>query len=322
MKDYPVELALMQLLSDGQYHSGQKIGLQLGMSRVAINQHIQVLKSWGVQINTVTGKGYCLTVPVALLNQKLIADAVTTDGGNITVLPVVDSTNQFLINKSGQLTQGETCIAEYQYAGRGRRGRSWHSPFGANLYFSMYRRLEQGPAATMGLSLATGIIIAETLRAVSQQPIKVKWPNDLYLHDRKLAGILVEMQGKTGDVAHVIIGTGINLSMQRSESDNINQQWTNLHQSEHNFDRNQLCALLIDQMRIQLSRFELEGLEPFIARWDELDNFINRPVQLIIGERIENGIARGIDKQGALLLEQEGKIKPWIGGEISLRSVP
>jgi BirA family transcriptional regulator, biotin operon repressor / biotin---[acetyl-CoA-carboxylase] ligase len=319
MKEYRVEVALMQLLANGQFHSGQKLGMQLGMSRVAINQHIQILKSWGIQIQTVTGKGYCLSAPIALLNKERIAAAVTTDGGDITVLPVVDSTNQFLMNKSGQLTQGEICIAEYQYAGRGRRGRAWHSPFGANLYFSMYWKLEQGPAAAMGLSLATGIIIAETLREISQQPIKVKWPNDIYLNDRKLAGILVEMQGKTGDVAHVIIGAGINLAMQTAEECDINQRWTNLHNSEQIFDRNQLCALLIDQMRIQLYRFELEGLEPFIARWKQLDNFINRPVQLIIGERTENGIARGIDNQGALLLEQDGKVKPWLGGEISLR---
>lgn len=322
MKAYHVELALITLLADGQFHSGQKLGQQLGMSRVAINQHMQQVKKWGVQIITVTGKGYCLTAPIDLLNQEMITSLVTTEGGAISVVPIIDSTNQFLVDKQAQLTPGETCIAEYQTAGRGRRGRTWYSPFGANIYFSMYWRLEQGPAAAMGLSLAAGIIIAETLRKVSQQPIKVKWPNDIYLNDRKLAGILVEMNGKTGDVADVIIGVGINLTMQTIASDNINQQWTNLNQLEEKVDRNQLSALLIDQMRIQLYRFEREGLEPFIARWKKFDNFINRPVQLLIGERTENGIARGIDKQGALLLEQNGKITSWLGGEISLRRAP
>lgn len=124
------------------------------------------------------------------------------------MLPVIDSTNQYLLDRIGELKSGDACVAEYQQAGRGRRGRKWFSPFGANLYLSMFWRLEQGPAAAIGLSLVIGIVMAEVLRKLGADKVRVKWPNDLYLQDRKLAGILVELTGKTGDAAQIVIGPG------------------------------------------------------------------------------------------------------------------
>ncbi len=148
----------------------------------------------------------------------------------------------------------------------------------------------------------------------------MKWPNDLYLLDRKLAGILVELTGKTGDAAQIVIGAGINMSMRRVEENVVNQGWINLQEAGINIDRNTLAARLIRELRAALILFEQEGLVPYLSRWKALDNFINRPVKLIIGDKEIFGISRGIDAQGALLLEQNGEIKPWMGGEISLRS--
>ncbi len=122
-------------------------------------------------------------------------------------------------------------MAEYQQAGRGRRGRKWFSPFGANLYLSMYWRLEQGPAAAIGLSLVIGIVIAEVLQQLGAEQVRVKWPNDIYLQDRKLSGILVELTGKTGDAAQIVSGAGINLVMRRVESDVVNQGWISLQEA-------------------------------------------------------------------------------------------
>ena len=148
----------------------------------------------------------------------------------------------------------------------------------------------------------------------------MKWPNDLYLNDRKLAGILVELTGKTGDAAQIVIGAGINLAMRRIEEDIVNQGWINLQEAGIKIDRNTLAVRLIRELRSALALFELEGLTPYLSRWERLDNFIHRPVKLIIGDKEIFGISRGIGPQGALLLEQEGEIKPWVGGEISLRS--
>ncbi|HBX4567631.1 bifunctional biotin--[acetyl-CoA-carboxylase] ligase/biotin operon repressor BirA [Klebsiella pneumoniae] len=318
MKDHTIPLTLISILADGEFHSGEQLGEQLGMSRAAINKHIQTLRDWGVDVFTVPGKGYSLPEPIHLLDEKKISQEI--DHGRVTVLPVIDSTNQYLLDRLDELTSGDACAAEYQQAGRGRRGRKWFSPFGANLYLSMYWRLEQGPAAAIGLSLVIGIVIAEVLQQLGAEQVRVKWPNDIYLQDRKLSGILVELTGKTGDAAQIVSGAGINLVMRRVESDVVNQGWISLQEAGVVIDRNLLAARLIKELRLGLELFEQEGLAPYLPRWEKLDNFIHRPVKLIIGDKEIYGISRGIDAQGALLLEQDGVIKAWVGGEISLRS--
>lgn len=319
MKDLSIPLQLIRILSDGEFHSGEQLGSELGMSRAAVNKHIQTIREWGLDIYTIPGKGYSLPAAIQLLDKEKIIESLPE--GNITVLSVIDSTNQYLLDRISELTSGEACVAEYQHAGRGRRGRQWVSPFGANLYLSMFWRLEQGPAAAMGLSLVIGIVMAEVLQQLGAADVRVKWPNDLYLHDRKLAGILVELTGKTGDAAQLVIGAGINLAMRESNSQAINQGWINLQEAGVVIDRNQLTAMLLTHLRQALRKFEIEGLAPFISRWNQLDNFKDREVKLLIGEQEIYGIARGIDAQGGLLLEREGVISPFIGGEISLRGV-
>ncbi|WP_297122590.1 bifunctional biotin--[acetyl-CoA-carboxylase] ligase/biotin operon repressor BirA [uncultured Enterobacter sp.] len=318
MKDNTIPLTLIGILADGEFHSGEQLGERLGMSRAAINKHIQTLRDWGVDVFTVPGKGYSLPEPIQLLNEALIRSQVVQ--GKVAVLPVIDSTNQYLLDRLAELESGDACVAEYQQAGRGRRGRRWFSPFGANLYLSMFWRLEQGPAAAVGLSLVIGIIMAEVLQDLGAKDVRVKWPNDLYLKDRKLAGILVELTGKTGDAAQIVIGAGLNMVMRNVQSEVVNQAWTNLQEAGVKIDRNILAVRLIKDLRTALTLFEQEGLAPFLSRWEKLDNFINRPVKLLIGEKEVYGTSRGIDAQGALLLEQDGVIKPWVGGEISLRS--
>jgi birA, biotin-[acetyl-CoA-carboxylase] ligase region/BirA biotin operon repressor domain len=318
MKDNTVPLTLIAILSDGEFHSGEQLGEKLGMSRAAINKHIQTLRDWGVDVFTVPGKGYSLPEPIQLLEEERIRQQI--EYGNVAVLPVIDSTNQYLLDRIHELHSGDACVAEYQTAGRGRRGRKWFSPFGANLYLSMYWRLEQGPAAAIGLSLVIGIVMAEVLQSLGADKVRVKWPNDLYLNDCKLAGILVELTGKTGDAAQIVIGAGINLVMRHVENDVINQGWINLQEAGISIDRNTLAVRLIKELRDSLRLFEQEGLTPYLTRWKRLDNFIDRPVKLIIGDKEIFGVSRGIDSQGALLLEQDGVIKPWVGGEISLRS--
>ncbi|WP_312077851.1 bifunctional biotin--[acetyl-CoA-carboxylase] ligase/biotin operon repressor BirA [Leclercia sp.] len=318
MKDHTVPLKLIAILADGDFHSGEQLGEQLGMSRAAINKHIQTLRDWGVDVFTVPGKGYSLPEPVQLLNESFIHSQITDN--SVAVLPVIDSTNQYLLDRLNELQSGDSCVAEYQQAGRGRRGRKWFSPFGANLYLSMYWRLEQGPAAAIGLSLVIGIVLAEVLQSLGADDVRVKWPNDLYLKDRKLAGILVELTGKTGDAAQIVMGAGINLVMRNVQADDINQGWINLQEAGIAIDRNVLAVQVINELRHSLRIFEQEGLAPFLPRWEKLDNFVHRPVKLIIGDKEIFGTSRGINEQGALMLEQDGVIKPWVGGEISLRS--
>ncbi|MEN1263109.1 biotin--[acetyl-CoA-carboxylase] ligase, partial [Pseudomonas aeruginosa] len=101
----------------------------------------------------------------------------------------------------------------------------------------------------IGLSLVIGIVMAEVLRKLGADKVRVKWPNDLYLQDRKLAGILVELTGKTGDAAQIVIGAGINMAMRRVEESVVNQGWITLQEAGINLDRNSLAAMLIRELR-------------------------------------------------------------------------
>lgn len=315
--DNTPRLALIKLLADGQFHSGEKLGETLGMSRAAISKHIKVLQQWGVDVFRVQGKGYCLPAPLDLLDEKVLEETLQVPG--FELIPVIDSTNQYLLDRVGQIPSGTACMAEYQQAGRGRRGRAWFSPFGSNLYLSMYWRLDAGMAAAMGLSLAVGVSMAQTLEALGAEGVKVKWPNDLYWDDKKLAGILVEMTGQAGDAAHLVIGMGLNVSMPATNE--VDQSWANLRDTCQTLpDKNTLAAALINGVTEALKQYEASGMAGFVAQWARYDNFRDRNVKLLLGERVVKGVARGINEQGALLLETDTGITPYLGGEISLRA--
>lgn len=318
MKEHSTRLALIQLLADGQFHSGEKLGQTLGMSRAGVAKQIKIIQQWGLDLYRVQGKGYCLAAPIELLNRERITALVQCP--QLELISVIDSTNQHLLNQIGQLPNGAVCLAEYQYSGRGRRGRQWQSPFGSNLYLSTYWRLDAGVAAAMGLSLVVGVAIAEALQQFGAPDIRVKWPNDLYYHDQKLAGILVEMTGQAGGAAHLVIGMGLNIAMPAVATDMIDQAWTNLSAACVSLpSRNILAATLISRIHQTLMEYEDVGLSGFTERWNKIDNFLNRPVKLLIGERVIEGIARGINEQGALLLETDDGVTAYVGGEISLR---
>ena len=309
---------LLSLLADGEFHSGEKIGALLGVSRTSVNNYIKALQEIGLDIYKVTGKGYCSAAPLTLLDQQKIKEVSGVD--NVHVEQILASTNQYLLDKIHQLSNGQTCIAEYQTAGRGRRGREWISPFASHLYFSMYWRLDAGIEKASGLSLLVGIAVVNALEKLGIQGVGLKWPNDLYYQGKKLAGILIELNAQASDVCHSVIGIGINVRMPADQGKLIDQPWIDLNNiSSTPVDRNQLSGLLIKELQNLLTDYEEKGLSPFLPRWFELDCFINKEVNLMVANKVQTGICRGINEQGALLLEIDQQIKPYIGGEISLR---
>ncbi|UJF19192.1 bifunctional biotin--[acetyl-CoA-carboxylase] ligase/biotin operon repressor BirA [Vibrio sp. SS-MA-C1-2] len=320
MADHTTRLKLIEILSDGEFHSGEKIGEVVGISRAAIGKHIRILESWGIELERVQGKGYRVTQPITLLDGEIIA-RLAPQCPQLTLSPVIDSTNQYMLDNIAESKKGAVCLAEYQQSGRGRRGRQWLSPFGSNLYMSMYWRLDQGIAAAMGLSLVVGIAVTEAIRQLGAKDVMVKWPNDIYHQDKKLAGILVELRGQTGDAAHLVIGLGLNVSMPDTDQQSIiTQPWSNLVDAcDTQIDRNQLAAHIITHLTDYLQRYEREGLAGFTEQWNQLDNFKGREVKIVMGHQEVFGIAQGINESGALLLETDDGVKSFIGGEISLR---
>lgn len=321
MNNVGIPIKLINLLADGEFHSRAKLSALFGISFADINKYIQTVREWGVEVITVPKTGYRLHEPLQLLDETAIRARLSY--GRLVVISVINSTNQYLIDRLGILAPGDVCTAEYQTHGRGRRGRQWLSPFGTNIYLSIYWRFEQGQSATNGpngLSIMVGIVIAEMLQRLGFEGVRVKWPNDIYLNNSKLAGILVEMTGKVGDVIHFVIGVGINLNMPCPASEMIDQDWINLQEVGITIERNALVAELINTLRQTLQQFELDGFAPFVNRWQALDNFYNCPVKLIIGNQEIRGISSGINTNGALLLlEQDGEYHAYSDGDISLR---
>ncbi len=309
---------LLKLLSDGEFHSGEHIGQLLGVSRTSVNNYIKALQEIGLDIYKVTGKGYCSAVPLDLLNAEKIKQL--SDKHNVHVEQIVDSTNQWLLDRIPALENGQTCISEYQQAGRGRRGRSWVSPFASHLYFSFYWRFEAGIDKVSGLSLLVGIAVVNALEKTGIQGASLKWPNDIYYQGKKLAGILIELNAQATEACHCVIGIGINVRMPPEQAKLIDQPWVDLQQlSSAGVDRNLLSATLITELYRLLAEYEQTGLQPYLPRWFELDCFLHKEVNLLIADNIKKGICRGINASGALLLECDGRVEEYIGGEISLR---
>lgn len=312
---------LLQRLADGQFHSGEVIGAELGLSRAAVSKHVKALTELGLDIFSVTGKGYKLSKPLSLLEHKAITRLLEQhDNIQLTVLNIIDSTNQYVKDLRPQPTSGYVCLAEAQTAGRGRQGRTWESPYGASIYMSMFWRFDGGYQAISGLSLVVGIAIAEALSELSLVDAKLKWPNDVYVQGKKLAGILVEVEGQLGGGCDCIIGLGLNVDLPEKQV-NINQPWTDIiRASGKQVDRNILAAHLIKSLNNALTLFEQRGLVPFLSKWQSLDYFYDQPIKLLMGKNEVQGIGRGIDANGALLLESDGEIKHFHGGEISVRA--
>ncbi|MDP5138506.1 bifunctional biotin--[acetyl-CoA-carboxylase] ligase/biotin operon repressor BirA [Rheinheimera baltica] len=314
---------LLSALSSGSFHSGQVLAEMLGVSRTAVANHIKQLQQLGLDIYKVKGRGYCLVEQLDLLDAARISQLRKATGADILVQHITDSTNTQLMQKiqDGLVTEpGYTIVAEAQTAGRGRRGRNWYSPFAASLYFSMYWRLEQGIQAAMGLSLVVGIAIARLLKQQYQVDARVKWPNDVYVDGKKLCGILVELAGQAHAGCDVIIGIGMNIRLPQQALHSIDQQYIDLTgAAEKVIDRNQLVALLQQQLITLLADFTQQGFTGFVDEFDQYNQYRNKAIRLIGKEEI-TGICIGVDKQGALLVKTAAGVQAYFGGELSLRA--
>ncbi|GAA0860181.1 bifunctional biotin--[acetyl-CoA-carboxylase] ligase/biotin operon repressor BirA [Aliiglaciecola litoralis] len=311
---------ILQRLADGQFHSGELLGKELGLSRASVSKNVKALGKLGLDIFSVTGKGYRLAKPISLLSHGQIVDRLEKlNPEQVNVLNIIDSTNTYIKQQKRSLSNGYVCIAEAQTEGRGRRGRSWVSPYGASIYLSMFWSFPGGYQAISGLSLVVGIAIVQALKKLDVQGAMLKWPNDVYLHGKKLAGILVEVEGQMGSACEAVIGLGLNIDLPESKV-NIDQAWTDLSKSTGwQFDRNELAANIIDELVTVLTLFEKQGLQPFLDSWKQHDYYDNQPVTLHMGEKQVKGTVRGVNQDGALMLEQNNRVTPYHGGEISVR---
>ena len=241
---------------------------------------------------------------------------------SLTVLDEVDSTNRFLMESEVFGAQGiHACVAESQTAGRGRRGRAWVSPFGANLYLSVLRTFAVAPEVLQALSLATGVAVARALESLNVDAVMLKWPNDVLLDDLKLGGILLETTGSGDTPVRIVTGIGLNVDMPAEAGTDIDQPWTDLARRGSNPGRNRLAANVLVEVLAAQQAFVEFGFDAFRRDWERLDALRDREVELKAGSSSRFGFARGVDSSGALLLEVDGRCERVFSGDVSLRAV-
>ncbi|MDX1590184.1 MAG: biotin--[acetyl-CoA-carboxylase] ligase [Oleiphilaceae bacterium] len=322
MNLYPV----IQILADGQLHSGQELATALGVSRTAVWKQLQLLeKDYALQVTAVRGQGYQLTQPLDLLDPERLRAYLEPEIEaqlNLQLEPVLASTNDQLRMAPDSGAGYDLCVAEMQTAGKGRRGRRWHSPFASNLYFSLAFDLDGGGAAVDGLSLVAGLSLAEALEGLGQNSVGLKWPNDVWLDGKKVAGILVELQGEAQSGFRVVLGIGLNVYLMPAEGESIDQPWTSLQQFNGvpQGGRNRLLAELLNHLIPQLDQFRAQGFAPFHERWQHFDAL--RHQSLFVPGREIRGNGAGVDSRGCLILETEEGPRTLNAGEVSVRREP
>ena len=317
----PIEL--LQLLADGQLHSGQELAGVLGVSRTAIWKQLAKLEPLGLELQSQPGKGYCLPGGLDLLNQKIIRAGLSRQVdetiNSFKLFEVVDSTNAWLLQQESD-SGISLCIAECQTAGRGRRGRQWVSPFAQNVYMSLRVTVENGFGALEGLSLAMGVAVADALCELGAKDIRLKWPNDILWNGRKLGGVLIEAAGDPSGRCHAVVGLGLNLKTQPSMVNAIDQPWIALdHILPCAPTRNKSVSVLLNHIVTMLEGYEKQGFKHYKSRWEALNAHLNQRVNLQIGSSQVAGMVFGISESGGLLLNTANGVETFHGGEVSLR---
>jgi BirA family biotin operon repressor/biotin-[acetyl-CoA-carboxylase] ligase len=315
-------LRIVDLLSDGEFVSGAVIGQALGISRTAVWKHLNKLESWGVEIEKTQGRGYRIAGGMELLNDQQILDRIPGSTrqllAGVLVHNSTDSTNNEVRSQiEKDSPQGLVCFAERQTGGRGRHGRQWVSPFGRNLYMSLSWHFEEGASALEGLSLAVGVAVASVIESLGVSSVALKWPNDILLGHKKVGGVLLEMMGDPVGRCQVIVGVGINLGM--TQNAEIDQPWADLNYHAR-IGRNELAGALLSELLPMLEAYSSTGFKAHQAKWQSYDAYRDSPIMLITPRMTIKGVGRGVSATGAILIETEGVVKAYSGGEISLRA--
>jgi BirA family biotin operon repressor/biotin-[acetyl-CoA-carboxylase] ligase len=322
-------------LGPGGFQSGAQLAQQLGVSRNAIWKAVGILKQHGVAIHAVRNRGYRLAVPTAPLSAPAIRDGVEPQARarlrQVEVAWRLDSTNSTLFART-DLPPGrcDVLLTEVQTAGRGRRGRSWLATPGGTLCLSAGWTFGQMPRDLGSLGLAVGVCVLRALRehlpaaVLARTPLQLKWPNDLQCDARKLGGILIDLRAEAGGPSYVVIGVGLNVALDEAARAQIGATGTqpcdlrSLGVSP--LQRNEIVTSLIQCLIRGLIVFEYEGLKPFREEWQHADALRGRTVSVATVQEGALGIARGIDIDGALLVETPKGVVRFVSGDVSVRA--
>ncbi len=329
----PLGFSLLRQLADGDFHSGEDLAAKVGLTRARVSQVLKDAEAAGLSLERIKGRGYRLLHAPDFLDGKAVAARLSTLADerplpapiNVEVVDQIDSTNSELMRRIARRdVHGVALAAEWQSAGRGRRGRAWTAVAGGSLTFSLGWRFEQGAGFLAGLSLAVGVAVARALEAEGFANIALKWPNDLIHKHLKVGGILIELNGDALGPSVAVIGIGLNVRLPESAKADIAHPVTDLaHVAGRRappIDRNRLLARLIAELARVLDQYAREGFAPFAAEWQHRHAYQGKPVKLLLpdGAAVTGKVA-GVDASGALVLADGPRRARFLSGEISLR---
>jgi len=319
--------ALLRVLADGEFHSGEALASRFGLSRGAVWYRVRHIEALGIRVFKVRGRGYRLSRPLDLIDAARLTGLLSRSAPRLAV-EVADecgSTNAELAARD-DAAQGAVLACEHQVAGRGRRGNAWRSAVGSSLTFSVKWRFSHGAAALSGLSMAVSVAVVAALEELGCRGIHLKWPNDLLHAGGKLGGILVEVRGDPQGPSTAVIGVGLNVNLAPEIRATIDQPVSDVQSllpapaDRAVIDRTAILAATLTHLHAMLERYEADGFAPFRSGWQERDAHRGRSVSIRIGEReIARGTAQGIAEDGALILATAEGTRSFYSGEVSLR---
>lgn len=324
---------ILYLLADGQFHSGEVLAQRFKVTRATIWNAVKHAESLGVEVFSVRGRGYKLPQAIELLDKNLVLAAIgeQREWFNVQLLDEVASTNTYLMQQKG--AAHATCIAAHvQTKGKGRRGRTWVSQLGASLTFSLLWRFQCGAAALSGLSLAVGVALIRALHSLGVNDAQLKWPNDvLVLEDytsekntpKKLAGILIELQGDLEGPSAAVIGVGVNLNLPKNVLNSIDQPAIDLvNVSEKSINQSELLGVILKHLADVLSVFESHGFIGLRDEWLSYHAYQNKPVRMLLPNGTDvQGVVKSVADDGILLVETALGLQRFSASEISLRNL-
>jgi BirA family biotin operon repressor/biotin-[acetyl-CoA-carboxylase] ligase len=315
-------------LADGRFHSGEALADSLGVTRSAVWKAAGALRELGATLQAVRNRGYRLArqsepLDAAKIRERLGRE-VREHVASVVTTWTIESTNSALLKRANPASgTSEVLLAEYQTAGRGRRGRAWLAPPGGAICLSLSWTFREVPQDLSALGLVIGVCALRALRELDVQNVRLKWPNDLTVGDKKLGGVLIELRGESAGPACVVIGIGLNVALGETLLARIAATGTAAIDLAgaglSSPQRNVVAAALVSACVQGLEEFGRLGLKPFIEEWRQADALSGRPVTVSVAERGTRGVARGIDAHGALLLETAQGVKRFISGDVTVR---
>jgi BirA family biotin operon repressor/biotin-[acetyl-CoA-carboxylase] ligase len=309
----------------GNWLSGELLSNELAVSRAAIWKHVRKLREEGYVIESSPKKGYHFIKTSDLLLPNEIRDGLDTKifgKKNIDYFTEIDTTNTRAKDlAAGGAPEGTLVIAEKQTKGRGRKGRSWFSPLGHGIYTSFILRPAMAPSGAPRITLMTAVAIAEALLSLMQLEVRIKWPNDILVNGKKLAGILTEISTEMDAINYIVVGIGLNVNTPFKDlPEELRDTATSIMiETGKQFPRVKLLRACLEWFEKYYEMFKKGDFEPIMHRWKQLSGMVGQQVMVdVIGQK-HIGEVMDIDDDGVLILkDNQERFHRIFSGDVTL----